>query len=396
MGNVLLIVVGLALLLSPLIAWILWLKLSSQLGRMKTELGEQVSTGSVRMQEQVQESLRVGREEQRDVLQKTVHALEQKLGGLQERVDQKLSQTVAANRQDLARVTDRLAKLHEATGQIVALSKGVNELHTLMKTPNWRGSFGEWTLERMLEEVLGQEGQIFRRQFTLSRGERADAAIFTRPGGDQVVCVDSKFPATQAQSLLSEGVAEEQRATVLRQFCKDVQSHAKDIAEKYICPPETLSFAFMFVPSESIFQLILQQRDLHEKLLRMNVIPTAPNSFYAYLQALAFALRGLKIQESAIEIQKQVGYIARDFERFAKNYGTLGSHLEKASSKYDETLRDIKRFQDRVSQIQSIQQEDAALPADKEQLPEPNGLLEGPPLEIDEQTVSSSGRVSDS
>ena len=63
-----------------------------------------------------------------------------------------------------------------------------------------------------------------------------------------------------------------------------------DIAQKYIAPPETLDFAFMFVPAESVFQLLLQQRALHEKLLSINVIPASPNSFYAYLQALAFAL----------------------------------------------------------------------------------------------------------
>lgn len=359
MNTVLVIVIAVTLLgLAGVLMVMLRRKFITELAQIKTELGEMVSSGTERLGDHIGESLRAGRSEQREVLQLAVQSLERKFTALQGTVDHKLTQTVSANRQDLAAVTERLTKLHEATGQIVALSKGVNELHTLMKTPKLRGSFGEWTLERMLEEVLGQEGHTFRRQFTLAGGERADAAVFTRPGGEQVVCVDSKFPATQAQLLLSDELTDEQRLASERQFRKDVQGHAKAIAQKYIRPPQTLDFAFMFIPSESVFQLVLCQRQLHEKLLQMNVIPTSPNSFYAYLQALAFALRGLKIQQSAIEVQQQIGRIAGDFEKFAKSYATLGTHLGNASSKYEETLLDINRFRNRVEQIQALPPQD--------------------------------------
>ncbi len=300
----------------------------------------------------LQESLQAARFEQRDALGHAIKALEDKFLGLQGQVDSKLSQTVQANRQDLARVSDGLGKLNLATGQIVTLSKGVSDLNTLLRAPNLRGSFGEWTLEHMLKQVLGPEGGTYHQQFVLADGQRADAAVHTQPGGRQVMCIDAKFPATQARLLLDPGLEEALRVTRMRQFHRDVAGHARDISEKYIRPPETTGYALMFVPSEAVFQLILQEVQLHEKLLEMNVIPTSPNSLYAYLQVVVFALRHVRIHEQALEIQRQVGGMSHAFTALRRNFGTLGTHLRNAGSKYEETSGDVERFGQKLNRIQ--------------------------------------------
>jgi len=329
---------------------------ADRFAKLHSQLQEKISLSNDSLGVSVQKALQAGRIEQHGVMQQSVQALESKFNQLQSQVDSKLQQTIEANRRDLSNVTDRLAKLHEDTGQIVTLSKGVNELHIMLKDPKLRGSFGEWSLEKMLQEVLGKEGRIFRRQFKLDNGTMVDAAIFTQPQGNQVVCVDSKFPTAQAHLLLEGQLSEEDQKASIRQFHKDVMTQGKAIAEKYINPPQTLGFAFLYVPAESIFQLILQEVQLHEKLLRLNVIPTSPNSFFAYLQSMAFALSGMQIQENAIEIQRQVGEIARNFRKFVGNYEILGAHLDKASSKYEQTKVDITRFQNRMDQVQNIPQ----------------------------------------
>ncbi len=348
------------LLLGVLVLW--WrlgrgessLELTQNMTDRLHQLQEKITSAQIEFGQIVQQALQTGRQEQQTILQDTVRALEARFGELRTQVDANLSQTVNSNRQDLAQVNDRLLKLHEATGQIVSLSKGIHDLHTLLKTPSQRGAFGEWALERILEDVLGPEGAIYKRQHPLKSGERADIAIVVSGQNDQVVCVDSKFPSTSAEKLLGD-LPESDRANSERQFSRDVLNHAKTIADKYIQPPETLDFAFLFVPTESIFQLLLAQRELHEKLLHMNVIPTSPNSLYAYLQALAYAWRGIRIQESAQEVQQQVHALSGHFEKLINGFQTLGNHLRNASNKYEDTHQDVFRFQSLLARINTIQ-----------------------------------------
>jgi DNA recombination protein RmuC len=132
-------------------------------------------------------------------------------------------------------------------------------------------------------------------------------------------------------------------------------NRAREIQGKYIRPPRTMDFAFMFVPAESVFYLVLKNRRLHEELLRMRVVPTSPNSLYAYLQALAYAYRGLKIQEKTQELQKAIAVIARDFEHFAADYRKVGQHLSHAASKFQETQKDVDRFTETIDRLKSAQ-----------------------------------------
>jgi DNA recombination protein RmuC len=107
------------------------------------------------------------------------------------------------------------------------------------------------------------------------------------------------------------------------------------------------------VPAESVSYLVLRNRALHEQLLRMQVIPTSPNSFYAYLQALAFAFRGFRIEQKTREIQGLLERVGKDFERFADNYRIFGRHLDNAQAKYMESLRDVERFRTRIGSLRS-------------------------------------------
>jgi DNA recombination protein RmuC len=333
---------------------------ADRLGQIERQMQDRLDAVRDRVSGQVHDSLQASRIEQRESLAQAISTLESRFVGLAGQVDSKLTQTVQSNRQDMALVTERLAKLHEATGRVVGLSQSVHDLHALFKSPAGRGQFGEWTLERMLEEVLGNEGNIYRRQFTLRDGHRADVAVFTQPGGQQVVCVDSKFPSTNAQSLLVGETSAADRTAAAKAFRRDVLQHARNIAEKYVRPPETLDFAFMFVPSEAVFQLVLERRELHQRLLEMNVVPTSPNSFYAYLQVMAFGVRGMQIEAAALEIQKHVGDVSRDLETVSKSLNILGTHLRNAAGKYEETLSDMSRLSRRVGCMQSVGAEPVA------------------------------------
>jgi DNA recombination protein RmuC len=174
-----------------------------------------------------------------------------------------------------------------------------------------------------------------------------------RPDRSQFVCVDAKFPMSNAQPLMEGEIDEAARRDYEKAFARDVLVQAESIRSKYIRPPVTLDFAFLFVPAESVYYLVLRNRALHEQLLKLQVIPTSPNSFYAYLQALAFAFRGFKIEQKTREIQALLERVGKDFEKFADNFRLFGRHLDNAQAKYMESVRDVERFRARIGSLRS-------------------------------------------
>ena len=255
-------------------------------------------------------------------------------------IERKLSENFSA-------VAERLEKLHEATGQIIEHSRGIQDLHTLLKTPKGRGSFGEMTLEQMLGDLLGEYTEMYETQYEIEDRQRVDVAIFLGPDRERFLCVDAKFPLANATPLLNGEETPEQR----KKFSRDVKERAKEIAGKYIKPPRTLDFAFMFVPSEAVSYLLLRDRKLHEDLLKMRVIPTSPNSFYAYLGALGMAFRGLKIERGTRELYEAILKVGRDFERFEERFEDVGARLEKASEAYGQARIPMEKLQRKIRKI---------------------------------------------
>jgi len=279
--------------------------------------------------------------------------IEQKLAEIRGEMARELSETADRNVRGFDQVASHLKELGAATGQMVLLSRDISQLNVLLTQPKARGAFGELTLSQMLSDLFGSHTEMFDLQYQMEWGERADAAIFVRPDRSQFVCVDAKFPMAHALPLLEGEVEEGARRDHEKAFARDVLTQAESIRVKYIRPPKTLDFAFLFVPAESVYYLLLRDRTLHEQLLRLQVIPTSPNGFFAYLQALAFAFRGFKIEQKTREIQDLLERVGKDFERFADNFRIFGRHLDNAQAKYMESVRDVERFRARIGSLRS-------------------------------------------
>ena len=113
-----------------------------------------------------------------------------------------------------------------------------------------------------------------------------------------------------------------------RDFARDVKGHIDAVA-KYIVPDEgTFGFAMMYVPAENLYYELMVRDEsaaLQDYALGKRVIPCSPNSMYAYLQALVLGLKGMRVEERAHDIIKQVEQLNLDFSRFRREFGTLGS-----------------------------------------------------------------------
>lgn len=243
--------------------------------------------------------------------------------------------------ESFAQIQQNLGRLTEAGRHMEQVGKEIASLSDLLRAPKLRGGIGELFLGDLLAQMLAPEQ--YQLQYTFQSGERVDAVVKLAAG---MVPVDSKFPLESFQRLLREKDADQQ-ARERRTFLRAVRKHIDDIADKYIRPDEgTFDFALMYIPAENVYyETIISDEGAGENngvmshALDRKVIPVSPNSFYAYLQAIALGLRGLQIEEQAQQILGYLGRLEGDFRRFHEAFGVLGTHLENARKKYEETDR---------------------------------------------------------
>ncbi|MDZ4678701.1 MAG: DNA recombination protein RmuC [Oligoflexia bacterium] len=322
--------------------------LTSELQKVRETLTGETNQNRTSLEEAMTRS----RMETRQTLQFVIDDLQTRLGGLQSstenrleiirtEVDKKLSETITKNFESFGAVSKRLEELQAVTSQVVSLSQGVRDLTRILESPKLRGSMGEFQLSEMLKQVLPEDAFFEQYAIEGKSKETVDAVIKLKEG---YLCIDSKFPLNNARLLLEGTLNEDESKVARKAFAQDVKAMVDSISEKYIIPEKTLDFAFMFIPAESVFYELLKDSVLHQYCLKKHVIPVSPNSFYAYLQAIAVGFRGLKIQAEAKKIEATLIRLKNDFQKFQVDFSKVGKHLKDAQTQYDNVENRVERF----------------------------------------------------
>ena len=283
-------------------------------------------------------------------------SLNQMLGQVGARLSenaQSLQRSAADTGRLIADVSQRLGELGQSSKQILDLGQDIRRLEQIFQAPKVRGGLGETALGSMLAQLF--PAGHFALQHAFGDGETVDA-VLRLPGG--MVPIDSKFPLAGFRAML-EAANDEQRQKARRAFARDVRRHVDDIAGKYIRPAEgTLDFALMYIPAENVFyEVILQadpaagDEDIGSFALKRRIIPVSPNSLYAYLQAIAYGLMGLKIEQRAREILKSLQQVHADFGLFRESFQTGQKHLRNAQEKFSEAGERGARIATQVEQF---------------------------------------------
>src|SRR6266545_811457 len=232
-----------------------------------------------------------------------------------------------------------------ATEQQVMTQTGATQrsLQDLLRAPKPRGGFGELMLERLLQDCL--PGNAYEMQFIYRDGSRVDAVVRC---ANRLVPIDAKFP-NESYTQIAAATDDTDRGRRRRAFLQQVRRHI-DAVGRYVSPQDgTIDYAFMYLPSEAIYYEIMAREgvdgelDLGTYCQERHVIPASPNTLLAYLQVVALGIRGLAMQERTRELQQSIAQVRREFERFVGLHDQLGTHLDHAMKKFDETERALAR-----------------------------------------------------
>lgn len=244
-----------------------------------------------------------------------------------------LGERLDSTAQVVGAVQRSLGGLEEANRRIVEIGRDIASLQEILRPPKLRGGLGELLLEDLLRQILPEENLAFQHAF--ASGQRVDAVIRLDAG---LVPVDAKFPLENFRRVLAAG-DDAERARHRRAFVADVRRHVDAIADRYILPDEgTLEFALMYVPAENVYYEIIVRdevtdgADIAAYALRRRVIPVSPGTTYAYLQAVALGLRGLRIEQRAQEIMARVAGVRDEVGRLREGLRLVGRHLGNAAA----------------------------------------------------------------
>lgn len=320
-----------------------------------------------------------------ELLKSDVTELSRGINNLQQSVGNKIDQNnmtmqnsmqkqLSESAKLVADVTQRLAKLDETNRRVVDVADELKTLQNVLQNPKQRGVFGEYYLESVLDNILPSKN--YQMQYKFRDGEIVDAVVFLDKG--QILPIDSKFSLENYNRMVGEDKKPE-REKLLAKVRSDLKSRI-DETSKYIRPSEnTMDFAFMFIPSESLYYDLLigdvgtgsSARDLIEYAFRdKKVIIVSPTSFMAYLQTVLQGLRSLQIEEQAKDIQVRVGQLGQHIGKFDELMGKMGKSLGQTVGHYNAAHKELGKIDKDVIKIAGGEVKVDQLLIDKPQIEE--------------------------
>ncbi len=247
---------------------------------------------------------------------------------------------------DLDKAVERQeTKLSDLSLEIQSFQDPLSKLNRYLSGGALAGTFGEWALDAIIKDIFHPNQFIENAEVIGGSGKRVEFAIKLPEG--LLLPIDAKFPSGLYDNYLSAVDSSNSQSikTAIDAIRRHVINDANDINRKYIQSGVTIELGIMFIPSESLMQLIDSISDIREQIFRDNrVLIMGPNSLAAYLISVHMGFRTLAINEKASEIMKEFGKLKKEFENFSSSTAEL-------QKKADAMLKVINEHSSRERQM---------------------------------------------
>lgn len=236
-------------------------------------------------------------------------------------------------------VNERLELVSKGLTEMQGLANGVGDLKKILSNVKTRGIFGEIQLSRILEQILTPDQYDENVPTVPGSSERVEFAV-RLPGKDAdgsvvYLPIDSKFPMDRYEQL--EAAAESGDPILLETARKSLAAFlklsAKEIHDKYICPPHTTDFGILFLPTEGLYAEVVRMTDLTQGLMRDYSINVAgPSTLAALLNSLQMGFRTLAIEKRTNDVWNVLAAVKTEFGTFETVLESVKKRLEGAGS----------------------------------------------------------------
>ncbi len=237
---------------------------------------------------------------------------------------------------------------------VASFQDPLSKLNRYLSGGTLAGSFGEWSLEAIITDIFPPDKFETNCEVISGSGQRVEFAIKLPEG---LLPIDAKFPSALYDNYMDASNRGDKDSvnTALNAIKRHVINDAKDIKEKYTQTGITIDLGVMFIPSESLMQLIDSIEDLRQSIFRdSRVLVMGPNSLAAYLISIHMGFRNLALNERAEEILVEFGNLKKEFESFESSTEDLSKKAEamlKAVDKHETRERQMNRALKRMEEI---------------------------------------------
>ncbi len=240
---------------------------------------------------------------------------------------------------------DELQRLKEMNAQ---LSRDALNLTNALKGENkTQGNWGEFILERILEESGLRKGIEYELQATLKSGEgetyRPDVILHMPQKRD--IVIDSKVSLVAYERFMSEE-DETLRAQGLKEHLQSVSGHIKELSAKNYEKLEginTLDYVLLFMPIEGAFHLALgADGEFFKRAYDNNILVVSPSTLLVTLRTIEHIWRTQRQEEHALKIAAEAEAMYEKLVSFVDEMNKVGTHLQRAQDSFDTSMNRLK------------------------------------------------------
>lgn len=283
----------------------------------------------------------------------------QKLEQMRATVDEKLQKTLEEKMtRSFSLVTERLEQVYKGLGEMQNLAAGVGDLKKVLSNVKTRGILGELQLSAILKEILSPE-QYCENVVTVPKSKNPVEFAVKLPAEDNsfiYLPIDSKFPGDTYTALVDayEQGDKAKIDEVAKALVSRLKSEAKDIHEKYVCPPYTTDFAILFLPFEGLYAEAVN-RGMVEILQREYKINLAgPSTMAALLNSLQMGFKTLAVQKRSAQVWEVLSSVKGEFDKFSTVLENTQQRLEQANNELDKLVGvRTRQIQRKLEKLQS-------------------------------------------
>lgn len=240
------------------------------------------------------------------------------------------------------------------------MAKNIHEMQEVMVNKKARGNWGEYQLESLLSLYIGNNKNIYERQYQLNEGVLGDVALHL-PSSDKVLILDAKFPMENYRHLINANGQKNLEDKYLQLFKTDIKKHIRDISRKYITE-QTLDLAIMFIPSEAIYSFICANVDeLIDEAYQAHVLITSPTTLAGVVFTLLNATKEFHRSQHIKEIEKDLNALLDDVRRLVERTNKANQYARLTVKQMDEMAISIDKLANRIQKISDGQENEENL-----------------------------------
>ncbi len=261
-------------------------------------------------------------------------------------------------REQLGQLDKELEKLFSLNQSLQAEAKHLT--NALKGESKVQGDWGEYQLERILEQVGLVEGIHYSKQSS-QRDEdgklyRPDFLIYLPD--DKVLIIDSKVSLTAYERMTQAddpAIIEQERTS----HASSVSAHIKGLGKKNYAElyGKSTDYTLMFMPVEASWVALGQHLlKLQEEALSQNVLLVSTSTLIATLRTISYVWQQEEQKANIQKIAERGSKLYHQIYAFLDEFSKIRTQLTRAQSSYDDALIKLKGRQGALYQAEQMRE----------------------------------------